>query len=90
MFMGFDAYRLGFSMISYALLVIFSFLIAVSYTGPVYLAFRTVQLEKNDASNQGADGELENSSLPQKVEGIGDFAPWCVVVGTGALAFSFA
>ena len=88
-FMGFDSYKLGFSMISYTILVLFSFIIAISYTGPLYLAFRMVILEKNDAFSYSGDGEV-GGSLPQPQHGFWVWVPWIVIIWSGALAFCAA
>ena len=88
-FMGFDSYKLGFSMISYTILVLFSFIIAISYTGPLYLAFRMVILEKNDAFIYSGDGEV-GESLPQLQLGFWVWVPWIIIIGLGALAFCAA
>ena len=88
-FMGFDAYQLGFSMLSYTLLTLFSFILAIAYTGPLYLAFRTVVLERNGASGSRENGQLKGIwSQPQ--QSIWDFVPWVVIVGVGILAFLVA
>ena len=73
--MGSDAYKLGFSTVSIGLLVVLSFVLAISYTGPIYLALRTVRIER-----------LEHQLVSSPAGGLLDFILWASVLGIGALA----
>ena len=75
--LGRDAYALGFSVFSIAIVFLSSFLLAVSYAGPVYLAFRIVRVAKADASTATFSGGWLNA------------LPWAAFLGLGFAAMLF-